>query len=594
MVKKTFTQFFYTLIGLAFMGAAIFAHQLGLDHSPGWGKERVMVLVLGVLVTIGGIFAPFLFSHGIKAAAALQRIAARIRDHPLFSRMTDHRIVRSIPAPGSRKTYLLAGLLASLIIIFYIWLASTGLWTTFPHSTNYYDWLATSFQHGSLSLEIKPAPALLALPNPYNPVARAGIDIPGDVTLYHGKYYLYFGPAPALILTVVKQIIPGVIGDSYLVFAFVVGIFILQLFLALEIWNQFFHDFPGWTILIGIILIGLEAPVLMLIASPDFHQVAIAGGQFFFNSGLFLTFSAFHEKSSPARNLALAGISWVAAIGSRSTLIPSTGFMILMTILWTVKKSPSPKPGSTARHSILALGIPLVLGAAGLAWYNWARFGSPFEFGFQYQLTWNYIWKFRQILFSPAYILQNLYNYYLTPFHTSHLFPFFMVSNGKSASVFAFINLPSLYFAGPGPGLLYSMPLNFLALLPAINAAAHLFKRDAQAGERRILDWLSIGLFGSVVTAFITLLFFFWSTIRYLADLAPALTLLSVIGFWQGYSFFHRKTISRNFYVFMIIGVTIVSVILSTLLSISFGLERFRVFNPDLIHWLRNLFVGWD
>ena len=65
--------------------------------------------------------------------------------------------------------------------------------------------LATAFEHGSFSLEAKPNPALLALPDPYDPSARAGINYPKDFSLYKGRYYLYFGPVPALILAIFKR-----------------------------------------------------------------------------------------------------------------------------------------------------------------------------------------------------------------------------------------------------------------------------------------------------------------------------------------------------------------------------------------------------
>src|SRR4051812_40608110 len=76
------------------------------------------------------------------------------------------------------------------VIACYIWFISFGLWTKWLNTTNFYDQLATSFQHGSLSLEKQPNPALLALPNPYNPNKRGGINFPLDFSLYKGKYYL--------------------------------------------------------------------------------------------------------------------------------------------------------------------------------------------------------------------------------------------------------------------------------------------------------------------------------------------------------------------------------------------------------------------
>ncbi len=60
-------------------------------------------------------------------------------------------------------------------------------------------------------------PALLALSNPYDPDARKGIpglqvEQPGtiwDMSLYDGRVYLYWGPAPALLLSAIKLRLSG-------------------------------------------------------------------------------------------------------------------------------------------------------------------------------------------------------------------------------------------------------------------------------------------------------------------------------------------------------------------------------------------------
>ncbi len=101
---------------------------------------------------------------------------------------------------------------------------------------------------GRLWLEEKPVPALLALPDPYDPAARQGIPYPQDASLYKGRFYLYFGPVPALILLPAKAILAGRIGDQYLVFLFVTGIFLIQSFLLITIRSRFFADAPPWTL----------------------------------------------------------------------------------------------------------------------------------------------------------------------------------------------------------------------------------------------------------------------------------------------------------------------------------------------------------
>src|SRR5271170_3296922 len=58
--------------------------------------------------------------------------------------------------------------------------------------------LADGFLHGQLSLPARPDPRLLVLTNPYDPKANAGLRL-DDAVLFNGKYYIYWGPVPALL-----------------------------------------------------------------------------------------------------------------------------------------------------------------------------------------------------------------------------------------------------------------------------------------------------------------------------------------------------------------------------------------------------------
>jgi len=75
---------------------------------------------------------------------------------------------------SSRKKLatLLSILSVFLVIIVYIWFVSYGQWIHWKTNTTWYDQLASSFEHGQVSLEVTPSPALLALHNPYDPAER--------------------------------------------------------------------------------------------------------------------------------------------------------------------------------------------------------------------------------------------------------------------------------------------------------------------------------------------------------------------------------------------------------------------------------------
>jgi hypothetical protein len=85
---------------------------------------------------------------------------------------------------------------------------------------------------------------------------------------------------------------------------------------------------------------------------------------------------------------------------------------------------------------------------------------------------------------------------------------------------------------------------------------------------------------------FLTLQIFFFTTMRYLLDLIPALSLLAVTGFWQGLS--QLKDNRLLIVVTAIAGVSLVaySIVISFILPISGHMESFRVFNPELLKQL--------
>ena len=511
---------------------------------------------------------------------------------PMIARLQARWLELRSASPAAHSFHAAAGIIVSCLLLFHIWLVTAGLWTALPPTTNYYAALATAFSHGHLFLEIAPAPEVLDLPNPYDPAERSGIDVPGDVSLYNGKYYLYFGPVPALILAGLKPLWAGDIGDGEIVFAFVAGIFVFQYVLLLRLRRRFFPSLPGWTFLIGIGLIGLQTPITSMLGSPSIHEASIAGGQFFFIGGFYFALVALDQGFARIRSLILVGIFWAASVGTRTTQLVPIGVMILLLLAWIAKDSLQKETASRARPAFLGLLAPIMLLTMGLLWYNWARFGSLFEFGLRYQLTWNDIHDPNQILFSPLYILQNSYNYLLAPFRIARLFPFIMVYYGRGISVISAINLPAIYHPDKVVGLIYSTPFLLLAALPTAFTLRKLLKTTDLNTDQRALNRISISFVGIVLAASIPLLFFFWNVERYMADFIPALTLLSVVGFWQGHVLLTEKGALRQLYSLAASAVALVSMGLTMLLAVSMGLDRFRLFNPELIHWLRNSLGG--
>ena len=173
-------------------------------------------------------------------------------------------------------------------------------------------------------------------------------------------------------------------------------------------------------------------------------------------------------------------------------------------------------------------------------------------------------------------------------------FPFIKPYSGDR-SFSSFHSVPDFYYAREKiTGLLYTAPFLLLALIPAsmlgIKFLGKNFK-DSLAGDstdQNSLTWISITLIGAAFVSFVTIMIYFYCTTRFVADFTPALTLLALIGFWQGYQFVSRwrmLQIPCSILVVILAGGTI---IISTLLAISGYKERFTELNPALMH---NLFL---
>lgn len=495
------------MIGILIVAIAIFANRIGLDPNAGWGRGRIFLLIFG-LVTV------------------------------LIPWITRRRSAGSVPI---EQTDLFALPALLLVVGIYFWFMAASHNST----SNYYSLLATSFRNGELSLPLKPDPALLQLPNPYDPAARQGIKAPLDVSLYNRKFYLYWGPAPSLLLAVAQPLSPKKIGEADLLFVFMSGIFLLQFSLIMDIWKRFFPDIPKWILILSILLAGLANPALWLFGQPKIYETAIAGGQFFFIGGLLSAVRSFDHPTPSGWRLILAGTLWALAVGTRFVLVFPILFMTLM-IIYRLFKIQSPAFAKLA-GGLLALGLPLLIGALGLGWYNWARFGSIFETGFTYQLAGPYLQKHLNELFSPVYVFQNLYNYLFNPPGMDRQFPFLHATRGLVEGLIPSLVLP-IYLAQSITGLVFSAPFVIFAAIPPATSLRQWLKKEHAISLMTTHNWIVASLLGSFMMAFISLLTFFWSAMRYMEDFMPALILLSISGFFYGYCSFPQLANKRKLY----------------------------------------------
>ncbi len=529
--------------GLIFL--MLFANQIGLDNNPIWGIKRYILFLIGLfLLTVS-----------------------------LFYR--EHNFIGQAIHTSTGRFYLAVFMLCGFIIIIYIWFISIGLWTSWPNETSYYDLLATAFSKGQLAVDVQPDPALLTMENVYEPANREGIPMLWDATLYKGKYYLYWGPSPALFLAIFKLFSQQEIGDKVITFIFTAGTFIFAALLILELWKKYFLETPPWAIFSAIAFVGLANPILYILIEARIYEAAIIAGQFFIVGGMYWLFKAFSRPS--ILSLSMAGAFLALAVGSRTTLTLSVGILAFITLLWALK---------TQRENfwsyILAFALPLVIGALSYLWYNHARFDSFTEFGLTYQLTSYNLKESLGKTFSPAYIPPNFYKTLFNGLENRVEFPYIILSRWTGPS-WLDGHYPDFYLllAEAITGIFTASPFMAFAFLAWLN-------------KDKTFRWVLLSLTGSAFMVFLMLQFFFFTTMRYLLDLTPTLSILAVTGFWQGLEQFKKHPAARWVFSTFSLALLLFTISMAFMLPIIGHLEAYRVFNPALLEqitWRVNALV---
>lgn len=547
--------------GLVFAFLAFFAHDIGLDPNVSWGQSRFLLMVLGAGLVVISVFL----------------LSLRKRQAGLLTRAIKSDTV---------KIWLSIGHIWLLIFLIYVWFITYGNWTTWNRTTSYYDQLATAFDHGQLNIDLNPGAALLAAPNPYDPTHRPNFNSEiWDMALYKGKLYLYWGPTPAALIAPLKLFLDKKITDNYLVFFFFSGLLVFNSLILFKLWRKFYQDASAWNLLACIPLVGLILPILWCLNSPRVYEAAVGGGQFFLMGGVFFALSAFEQQAKIDRTkLFLAGLFWVGSVGSRALNALSIIVFAGLIGFWIIKNAPRQLPWTKSLPDISALLIPLMAGGLGVAWYNWARFDSPLEFGFRYTITILDLSKQSGLIFQPSYLLPNLYVYLFQPFELLSKFPF-VYPTFAATEIMNRLNTvaPSIYFAGKMTGLLFCAPFLLLGLV-------HFLPGFGLDREKDSPNNLIIGLLaGSFLVGFFSLMFFFFAQMRYLIDVISQITLLAILGYWKIVS--SRKMTSPNrarIFSGSANLLIVATICVSLLLSFSSDYDRFKTLNPGLYERISN------
>jgi hypothetical protein len=595
-------------LGVGMLLVAVYAYDLKLDNNPTMGSQRKWLALLGLCCLVQAVVG--LASNKIRVLGktdAFRSLNNRFKQAigwlrrsstSAWLRSTWRRAQTSTLASLIKhhpKIWAVGGVL--LVTLISYWYITSGRWEWISY-TRYFDRQADAFLSGSLALLDKPSDQLSALANPYDYHNRAGIKYLWDVSLYQGKFYLYWGPVPAVLAAAVKLIHPGEVQDQYLVMFFVTGLTLVLAALLYWLRKTFFPKAPAWTVLLFTLIGGLSTPMLWLINRPSVYETAIAGGEFFLVLGLYAALRGMLAQPETGRSwLIVAGLAWGAAVGCRVNDAIAVIWLAGLTCLYLILRE---KRTWKWVFPALCLGVPLLAWAAGLGWYNLARFGSLFETGHRYQLTGPALPAVYSQVVSLQYILPNLYNSLFRPLvYSRNEFPFVFAPNLTDKMWPWFIQLPEHYYsAEPVAGIFLSIPLFWLVALPALAPLRAgwnwLKERSVKPANpvHPLLPWTFWMIAGAVLCNLGSLTIFISSTMRYLADVVPLMTILVGLCVWWGLDFLNRRPGLQRLLLVIVFVLGLVSVLIALFVNFHVSGQRFETNNPHLYRVIAQFFMG--
>jgi len=395
-----------------------------------------------------------------------------------------------------------------LVGCFYVWsaLQPTDPWVlTTKEPQGYYHLETAGFRAGHLYAAVAPKPGLLALADPYDPVANAPYRV-HDMSLFNGHYYLYFGVTPVVIFFWPIAALTGrYVSESLSVALFCSGAIWTFMGLILVVRRRHFPRASSVVLIASWVCLALATPAILLVEGPQFYQVPISCALFLQALMLAAIYRSVHSSTRALAWIGAAGLLFGLSMGARPNYLLSSVALLVPVGAYAFGNG-SPHVGrlwALLKGSLAAL-LPVAACGLGLLAFNWARFGSTMEFGMHYALAGE---RLNGVKFmSPERLLPNLALYLFNFGLWQSYFPFFSQQGIQPY------------------GMLRYLPWCWLA------AAAFVRQRSGPSRERTRLMVFALALAAASLANLVFLASFFASAYRYSCDFAQAWLVLASIG----------------------------------------------------------------
>lgn len=292
---------------------------------------------------------------------------------------------------------------------------------------NQYDELAQAILQGKTYIDNDDVPqSLKDMENPYDTTARSqqsvisGDSYRWDVAYFDGHYYVYFGIVPLLLMylpfrAITDSPFPSAVGIMIFSLIFSVGVFKL---LNLICKKKFKNISVGTYILTSLTFINC-CGMTFLAKRPDFYSVPIITSMAFVVWGIYLWFKGLNTENRKNVSFFLGSLCMALSVGCRPQSVLICAVAVPLFFGYFFKDKYLLKKQGIKELVILA--IPFVVIASGIMYYNYIRFGSPFDFGSSYNLTTNDVTRRGLVLGRTGL---GIFTYLLQPPSFTATFPF--------------------------------------------------------------------------------------------------------------------------------------------------------------------------
>lgn len=380
-------------------------------------------------------------------------------------------------------------------------------------SSDIYDELFDAFLNHRLTLDTTADKEKLdALENPYDRSERNKNDLHGsfwDRAYYNSEFYCYFGAAPIFTVYYPVKLLTGkaptpLLASTILCLHCVIFISLLyELFL-----KKFCRNVSKLFAVLGLPTVLFGSVIFAVANECVFYYIAVLSGVASTAAFLYFLFSAYFSEELKRRIvlLALAGISVVLIAASRPTLLLYCFIAVIPALEIFLDKKETMRNKAIYAASV---GVPVVIGAALIMVYNNARFDSPFEFGFNYQLT---VSIAKANTFKLSMIPPTLYHYFIQPPSYLSSFPYIRPRD------YALDTYTRYNYCGRSMGIMMYPAAWGIALLPFTLTKTEKFKR-------RVL----LSLIGSAILMAYIDMCKAGSHYRYTTDIAFVIMIVGII-----------------------------------------------------------------